>query len=217
MAWILDFDDTLAMGPNTWAFQVVLPDLIKTHQLPYKKDKFDAVMLNAQKQANEGVSEADLLDAIFTALGWSKDVQSEMMHRVFNTYSPDLFDDAVPFLKRLKQRGDTLYVISNNDPAPALLAKLGIADYFADVLTPSSTDTKPKPAADMWQHLQKKHTLNADKVSMVGDDPWSDGSFAQAANLRATYIVDRLGRYKSLHETLPYHFVHTLADILVSD
>ena len=43
MNWILDFDDTLAVGPNTWALTVILPELIAANSLPF--DSYPKIFL----------------------------------------------------------------------------------------------------------------------------------------------------------------------------
>ena len=43
MNWFLDFDDTLALGPITWAIQTVLPELIRANALPYDAAKLDGL------------------------------------------------------------------------------------------------------------------------------------------------------------------------------
>lgn len=211
MQWILDFDDTLVMGPNTWAFQEVLPDLIRTHDLPYDKDLFEKVMLDAQKRANEDVNEEELLDEVFTTLNWSKDLQTELMNRVFNGYQPTLFADVLPFLDQLRGRGDTLYMITNNNHAVQIIDAFNLRDYFSAILTPKSTGLRAKPHRDMWDKLNEAHEIN-ETTMMIGDDPWSDGSFARQAGIDC-WIIDRLGRYQSLHDDLPYHWATTLAEI----
>jgi hypothetical protein len=79
MYWILDFDDTLAVGPNTWAFEVVLPQLIQERNLPYDKALFDSVMLQAQEKANnQDLDDAEVFNFVFQSLNWTHDLRSEL-------------------------------------------------------------------------------------------------------------------------------------------
>ena len=114
MHWIIDFDDTLAIGPNTWAFEVVLPELIKKYELPYQKERFDAVMVEAQKRSAKEADESKLLAYIFSELQWRNDIGDELIDRVFNDYTPDLFPDSLDFLKHLHETSEKLYLVSNN-------------------------------------------------------------------------------------------------------
>jgi HAD superfamily hydrolase (TIGR01549 family) len=208
MNWILDFDDTLALGPNTWAFETVLPDLIKQHRLPYEAELFAEVMLNAQEQSNLTGDDEAILNYVFGTLGWPDSLKNDLVHRVFNEYQPVLFADTLPFLERTK--GQNLIIVSNNNYAPQLAQALGIADYFKAIITPKSSGKRPKPHAEMWEAVIE--LLGDAPVTMIGDDPWSDGLFSQGKNAASCYILDRLNRYSSLD--LPYQFVPSLDKIL---
>ena len=52
MYWILDFDDTLLLGPDTWALQTVMPRLAQEHQLPFDTQLFNDVTVKAQELSN---------------------------------------------------------------------------------------------------------------------------------------------------------------------
>ena len=205
MAFILDFDDTLALGPNTWAFETVLPELIKQHNLPYEPVLFAGVMLKAQEESNLTGDEAAILDYVFGTLGWPDNLKQALVHRVFNEYQPALFPDTLPFLERKK--GETLLMVSNNNYAPQMAEALGIADYFRAIITPKSSGKSAKPRHDMWEAV--KEFVADESVTMIGDDPWSDGLFSQGHGSASCYILDRLNRYTSLQ--LPYIFVRDLS------
>ena len=40
MRWLIDMDDTLAMGYLTWAVEHVIPSFIREHGLPYEATAF---------------------------------------------------------------------------------------------------------------------------------------------------------------------------------
>lgn len=211
MHWILDFDDTLALGPNTYAIQTVMPGLIQKYALPYQPQQFDAVLLSAQEQANLNDDEAAVIQYLFDSLGWDIALKDELIHRTFNEYQPRLFDDTRAFLDRLAQQNDTLMIVSNNNYAPHLLDQLGIAGYFTAVFTPKQAQKRPKPHHDLWENVRA--IIGDAPVQVVGDDPWSDGLFSQGNAHAHTWILDRLQRYGSLHRTHPYRFVQSLLDI----
>jgi FMN phosphatase YigB (HAD superfamily) len=212
MQWLLDFDDTLVLGPNTWAFQEVLPDLIRSNNLPYDKALFDEVTLTAQQQANEDVSEDELLDYLFDTLKWPDNLKSELIHRIYTGYQPNLFEDTIPFLDKLHKAGDKIYLVTNNNYAPQIAEKLGLSAYFTSIITPKQAGVRAKPYRDMWDVLQTTQLLEADFI-MVGDDPWADGSFAQDVGIPC-WILDRLDRYTTLHDELPYQWAQTFDDIV---
>lgn len=211
MYWVLDFDDTLALGPNTWAFQTVLPDLIQKYQLPFDAPLFDAVTLKAQEQANLTDDEESVVRYVFEALNWDISLKDELINRVYHDYQPQLFDDTLDFLEHRAQHNDTLLVVSNNNYAGHLLEQLGIAHYFKAVFTPKLTQKRAKPRHEMWSDVQA--IVGNSVVQVVGDDPWSDGLFSQGHPQAQAWIIDRLERYTSLHGHMPYHFVTALTEI----
>jgi HAD superfamily hydrolase (TIGR01549 family) len=212
MHWLLDFDDTLVLGPNTWAFQEVLPDLIRSNKLPYDKALFDEVTLKAQQKANEDISEEELLNELFATLQWPDELKSELVHRIYNGYEPHLFDDVIPFLEQIQATGHQIYLITNNNYAPQIAENIGIKAYFSAIVTPKQSGVRHKPHPDMWNVIQSEYKIEGETI-MVGDDPWSDGIFAQQAGIPC-WIVDRLARYTSLHEELPYRWVRSLSEII---
>lgn len=211
MYWILDFDDTLALGPNTWALETVMPDIIKKYQLPFDRQLFDEVMLKGQEKANLDDNEEAVVNYVFEALGWDLALKDELIHRTYNEYQPQLFEDSQPFLEARKQADDTVIIVSNNNYAAHIIEQLGIAPYFSAILTPKQTAKRRKPYHDMWEDVLA--IIGKNPVHMVGDDPWSDGLFGTGYQQATTWILDRLQRYQTLHDTTPYRFVESLGDI----
>jgi FMN phosphatase YigB (HAD superfamily) len=217
MYWILDFDDTLAVGPNTWALETVLPQLIKDRNLPYQKALFDKVILETQEKANNHeIDDAEVFQFVFDSLSWPGDLRSELEQKVYKEYQPSLYADTKPFLEKLKAAEHTIIVISNNNHAPQIAEALGIADYFDAIYTPNLCDNAPpKPQRHMWDYVSQHEAIDtSEELWVVGDDPWSDGSFAEACGLMV-WILDRLKRYESLYETMPYQWAETLTDITI--
>src|SRR5688572_9852115 len=138
MNWLIDFDDTLVNGPITYALQEVFPKFIREHDLPFEADHFMQVVLQCQEIASQTGQDAVILQELFKAMNWSESLQNTLLQDVFDNYTPSLFEDAVPFLERLKQEGHTLYILSNNKHAGDFAAQMNLASYFEDVFTPKS-------------------------------------------------------------------------------
>lgn len=212
MYWLIDFDDTLAVGPNTWALTRVLPNIIATHSLPFDEARFTTASLHAQQLANETNNDEVILDEMFRQLGWPPNLKQELLTRMYEEYVPALYGDTLPFLKQLA--GQTVFIVSNNDYAPQLVQQLGIADYCNGIFTPKSCDNaRAKPQRDMWEYIvgQSLAPKNASAI-VIGDDPWSEGAFADACGFEC-WILDRLGRYTNLHPNHTYHWGRSLLDI----
>lgn len=215
MNWYLDFDDTLAVGPITWALQHILPEMIQVHNLPYDETLFTQVILKAQQLSNQGIEEAPILDEMFTRLGWPDHLKTDLGQKVYTGYSLALFEDTVAFLDHLRGQQHRMFIISNNNKAAEYIEKLGIATYFTAILTPLNCGDVPgKPNRAMWDYLLTHYPdIKGQDAYFVGDDPWSDGLFAEACEL-SCWIVDRMQRYHTLYTEKPYHWATSLHDLI---
>ena len=213
--WYLDFDDTLAVGPITWALQHVFPEMIESNSLPYDEASYTRVMLKAQRLSNEGVDEARILDEMFSRLGWPDHLKLELGQSVYTGYELALFEDTIPFLDYLREQEHTLFIISNNNKAVEHAETLDIAHYFTDILIPERCGAVPgKPDSGMWTHLLTCYPdLEGEGGHFVGDDPWSDGLFAEVCQLQC-WIVDRMQRYQTLYTEKPYRWVTSLRELM---
>src|SRR3954468_23110680 len=86
MHWFIDFDDTLAVGPITWALTHVFPRMVQDNHLPYDPDDFTLAVLHAQQKANENESEESILDELFDRLGWPSELKQQLVHDIYNGY-----------------------------------------------------------------------------------------------------------------------------------
>lgn len=196
MEWFIDLDDTLTISPTTWAIQSVLPRLLRQHQLPYTDELLYEALLRSQEQAALAFDETQLIDTLFRLMGWSESVKAVLRQEVQDHYMPMLFEDARPFLQRMKAAGQHLYVVANNNQTPRIAEALGIAVYVDDIFTPQRCGAaRGKPQREMWDFICKQVT--SENPVMVGDDPWSDGAFADACDFPCV-LVDRWDRYAHL-------------------
>ena len=63
--WFLDFDETLVVGPATWALESILPAMIREQSLPLNQARLDAAVLRGQEQAASGMGDMAILDILF--------------------------------------------------------------------------------------------------------------------------------------------------------
>ena len=211
MQFFLDFDDTLVVGPVTWAIQHVFPQMIRVHGLPYSPTALDAALLAGQQGASAGADDTALLDDLFGRLGWPDDLKGYLFNAVFDHYQPSLFDDTLPFLQRLAEHDSPIYVLSNNNHAPDLAHRLGLAPYITAFFTPKLCGvSRGKPHRDIWDTICADYPVKG--AILVGDDPWSDGAFAEACGLLC-YIVDRMDRFSAI--PMIHVRVGTLDEVLV--
>jgi len=208
--WFIDFDDTLALGPTTWAVQTVLPEMIRQHALPADEHTLARALLRGQAQAASGLNEMIILDELFDAMGWPEGLKRTLIEAVFERYTPTLFADAIPFLQRLREHSQRVFILSNNNRAPELAEELGIGTLVEDIFTPKRCAvSRGKPDRALWDCVLAWLTPTA--PIMVGDDPWSEGAFAAACAIDCI-LVDRLDRFAGISV---FPRVRSLAEIAV--
>jgi len=100
-----------------------------------------------------------------------------------------IFDDALPALDALAQRGLRLGVISNWDARlRPLLASLGLAARF-EVIVISCETGCAKPAREIFELAAKDFKLSPTQIFHVGDSVESDVRGAQLAGFQAVQIA----------------------------
>jgi len=99
-----------------------------------------------------------------------------------------LFDDTIPFLHRLRDRGIKIAIVSNcTENTRPLLVKHGV-DALADALVLSCEVRSAKPAAEIFRCALDRLGVTAEAAVFVDDQPgYCAGSMA--AGIRAVQIV----------------------------
>lgn len=202
--WFLDFDETLVVGPASYALETVLPTMIRDNNLSLDQARLDAALLLGQEQAASGLGDMQILQVLFDEMGWPQSLKKQLATEVFDHYTPTLFDDALPFLERI----GSIYILSNNNHAPEIAAHLGMTPYIKDFFTPKLCGVRTgKPQRDLWDVVSASYDVTG--ALLIGDDPWSDGAFANTCGIDCI-LVDRLDRFAHLTQ---YRRVRSLAAI----
>ena len=104
----------------------------------------------------------------------------------------ELFEDALPVLDDLRERGLKLGLLSNTGrDLDLFVAHHGID---VDAILTSRVHGKTKPHETIFRAMLEKLDVPADGAVMVGDDPEDDVAGARAIGMRA-WLVDRDGRF----------------------
>lgn len=211
--WIVDFDDTLAIGPTTYALETAIPRLMRKHQLPHEPEQLRNAIIKAEQTSNLE-DHAAALSSLFVQMGWELDLRHELFHDIMTTFQPILYEDSIPFLEGLKAQSAQIFVLSNNNRVPSFAKHLAIEHYFKRIITPKVIPNGlSKPHTSMWDFLAAHEAgINENNTIIIGDDPWSDGAFAKACGLSCV-LLDRKARYTHLPEAKDFHFVPNLAAI----
>ena len=129
-------------------------------------------------QSFAGLAEAPPGDALFADL-----------YRHFATAAPwRVFEDVLPCLQRLKQRGLKLGIISNWDERlRPLLRALQLEQYF-DAIVVSGELGCHKPDAQVFESAAIELGTPADAILHVGDSATEDFEGARKAGLRAVLL-----------------------------
>jgi FMN phosphatase YigB (HAD superfamily) len=209
--WLLDLDDTLQVGPLSWATVHIFPEIIAQTGIKPERATFEAAYARAQEIYNAGGSNEVLGDEFFQILGWPVALKTAIIERFTKEYQPALFEDTPAFLDWAAGRGDRLYITANNKWARSVCQLLGISHYFAEILTPADSGVSGKPSPAMWEYLKARTGLTEDAdVVLVGNNLTTDGAFARNCGLDCI-IVDRYQRFADM----PEHCFHvtSLSDI----
>lgn len=212
--WLIDFDETLASSSISWAFKGAIPKFAQEKQLTYDHDRLASVMLIMQERASQTDDVDGLLREFFELMGWPLGAHQQLLDDLLSNYRPSLYDDVLAFLGRLTEASQRVFIVSNNARAPEHIKLLKIETYVSAVFTPDQfPNTKPKPDPSLWNRIAA-HQADIDPLAtvVVGDDPWSDGKFAEACNL-SCWIVDRMNRFTTLRSQTPYNWVSSLTEI----
>lgn len=214
--WLIDFDDTLASGNLTWAMRHAFPKLVRENLLKFDQAQLQAVTLDLQERWNQGERLEVLLRNLFVEMGWPRFLERRFLDDLMTGYRPILFEDSLPFLQRLKRNNRRIIILSNNPNSLRNVESLGIAAYVDAIYTPyNAPDTQPKPHRSLWDYIVSDQLdIDPETTTIVGDDPWSDGTFAEYCGLTC-WIVDRNGRLIEHAESASWRWVSSLADISI--
>jgi putative hydrolase of the HAD superfamily len=139
---------------------------------------------------------ADMAQAMGTALRETADVDMDFLpfvKRVRDSIRYRPFPDVLPALRSLREWGKKLAVVSNWDPAlPTLLARLGLAEFFAFVL-PSAEVGVEKPDEAIFGLALQRLGLRPEEVAHVGDQYETDVVGARAVGI-TPILLDRKGK-----------------------
>ena len=136
---------------------------------------------------------ADMAQAMRTAVRETADVDIDFLPFVNQVrdairYRP--FPDVLPTLRSLRRWGKTLAVVSNWDPAlPALLAEVGLAEFFAFIL-PSAEIGVEKPDGRIFSLALQRLGLEPQEVVHIGDSYEADVVGARAVGI-TPILLDR--------------------------
>ena len=157
-----------------------------------------------------------LVHELFEQMEWSEDLIAPLLNDLFQNYQPAPFADALPFLEQLQKRQEPIYIVSNNPHTPDHASLLGLESLVVRVITPKAyPELQPKPHRSMWDYIVANETdIDPQNAVVVGDDPWSDGLFAEACGLDC-WLIDRMSRFSQFYAQKPYYWVRSLAEIQI--
>jgi putative hydrolase of the HAD superfamily len=124
----------------------------------------------------------------------------EMTRAWEQAHNFDLFDDVLPVLADLRERGLTLGLVSNTGrDVDEFLAHHSIR---IDAALSSRIHGKVKPHPTIFQAVLDRLEVSANQAAMVGDSPEDDLEGARGLGMRA-FLVDREGLFPDAEDRLP--------------
>jgi HAD superfamily hydrolase (TIGR01509 family) len=155
----------------------------------------------------------EYLSALVARLKVPESGRAEWINRVVDRFKDitvwsKIFDDTVPFLKSLRERGLYLGVISNSiGTMEQQLQRVGLAGYFNTVLDSAIVGVE-KPHPEIFQIALGRAGVAASEAVFVGDTNATDVGGAQLAGLTGV-LIDRVKAYP--HADCPR--IETLSDL----
>lgn len=124
----------------------------------------------------------------------------EMTRAWEQAHNFDLFDDVLPVLADLRERGLKLGLVSNTGrDVDEFLAHHSLR---IDVALSSRIHGKVKPHPTIFQAVLDRLGVAAEAAAMVGDSPEDDLEGARGLGMRA-FLVDREGLFPEAEDRLP--------------
>jgi HAD superfamily hydrolase (TIGR01549 family) len=124
----------------------------------------------------------------------------EMTRAWEQAHNFDLFDDVLPVLADLRERGLKLGLVSNTGrDVDEFLAHHSLQ---IDVALSSRIHGKVKPHPTIFQAVLDRLGVAAEAAAMVGDSPEDDLEGARGLGMRA-FLVDREGLFPEAEDRLP--------------
>ena len=146
-------------------------------------------------------------------------MESEMCRRFMKpAFSRSFcYDDVLPVLKRLKERGLKIIVVSNTAwGSPAVLWMEELKRYHIDTYIDDAVFCRDvgwrKPAKQIFEYVLEKHNLNADDCIFVGDDPRWDIVGPEAVGIKAV-LINRSGN-KAMNAKIMITDLYQLMDLI---
>ena len=181
-----------------------MADLFRQQKAPYHAGELqkkylyycDLVTRRMQREYDHQLIEIDLLE-VFDLLYKNKGINADkgtleetaVIFRLLSTQSAGLFKDAVNLLKRLRNKGKKVYLLSN---AQAVfteyeMAQLGIKNLFDGIIYSSDAGYR-KPSERLFSKLIDDYRLDKSRSVMIGNDVNSDIKGAHAVGIDSVYI-----------------------------
>ncbi len=121
-----------------------------------------------------------------------------------------MFDDTLPTLAALKERGITTGLISNMPQSmDPVLRKLGLEGLLDITVSPLDVNGEGKPATPIFFEALKRAVASPGESVHVGDEHFSDGVGARGAGMTPV-IIDRYNIFPSLSD---YHRITSLQQL----
>ena len=155
----------------------------------------------------------DVFKKLYTNKGVKVNTQSvtatAQYFRILSTKYIKLYDGAIELLKTLRQKGKSVYLLSNaqHDFTYYEICFLDIEKYFDGILISSNEKVK-KPDPYFYQILFERYNLNKEESIMIGNDKSSDIAGANNFGIDSLYFYSNISPKEDL--SLPNNATYTI-------
>ena len=148
------------------------------------REKFPHIRSKAELR----LLEHEASDLVLAELELTDFPRDRMRQHLLDLFTPTVYPDVEPSLRRLQQQGLVLGVVSNyNSLLTAELTQLGLAGWFS-VIVNSADYGAPKPDPGIFHAAIRQLAATPERVLYVGDDLRNDYYGARDAGLQAVLL-----------------------------
>ena len=102
----------------------------------------------------------------------------------------NLYDGVLDGLSKLKQKNYNMFVVTNKPHKIAIetINRLGIANYFTEVIGDGCYKDIKKPSYEIWQNIENKYKLKKSETIIVGDGV-ADYEFSENTGIEVLLVL----------------------------